>query len=150
MRQPGALHLEPIFMARNKKTLKNGFSRIVIQDLKLSARLGISEQERRKPQKIFCSIVIEFPSPPKAQITDKAQDSVCYEKICKALQNQVKGKKFHLLEKMSCDLLSFLQTEHPKLRISLALRKQNAPVKKFCKAVHYTLGPDPKDFVKRL
>lgn len=114
--------------------------RLCIKQLSLFIHLGRSSAERRAAQEIRFSIEIEFPEAPKAETTDSFKDTLCYKEVCEILGNFVKGRQFHLIEKLAGESLLVLRKKHPSARFRLTLHKINPPVKGLKGGVSYTCG----------
>lgn len=114
--------------------------RLYIKQLSLFVYLGRSSVERRTLQEIRFSIEMEFPETPKAETTDSFKDTLCYKEVCETLRNFVKGRQFHLIEKLAGESLFVLRKKHPSIRFRLTLHKINPPVKGLKGGVSYTCG----------
>ena len=62
------------------------FSSLTINDLTLPIHLGWTKAEQRKKQRVTLNLVIHLPKPPDACRTDKLDDTYCYDKIIKQIQ----------------------------------------------------------------
>lgn len=70
--------------------------------------IGCLESEHRAPQKVSFSLSIGFPSEPKACTTDRIEDAVSYDTLCKELRRVAESKKFHLIEHLAKECVSAL------------------------------------------
>ena len=76
-------------------------------------------------QEVCFTVEIQFPSSPLGEKTDRLEDTLCYEDVCDALRDFIRGRKFHLVEKMARDCLCVLQKKYPSTAICLTLHKPN-------------------------
>jgi len=113
-------------------------SRLHISELLLPVYLGYSSKERAVLQEIRLSIEVEFPKAPLGETTDELKDTVCYSKICKTLRDYVKGREFHLIEKLAGDCLSVLCKKYPSVFIQLTLYKKSPSVEGLEGGVKYS------------
>jgi FolB domain-containing protein len=81
-----------------------GMCKFVISDLALSVRLGCRPHERKKDQVVLVTIEILLKKLPVGAKTDQLEDTICYSKLVKHVQDFVEGKRFDLLEKFSRDI----------------------------------------------
>lgn len=91
-------------------------------------------------QEIQFSIEMEFPEAPKAETTDSLEHTLCYKEVCEILRSFVKGRQFHLIEKLAWESLLVLRKKHPFIRFRLTLHKTTPPVKGLKGGVFYTCG----------
>ena len=111
-----------------------------ICDFSVDVHLGCRLDEREKLQEVQFTVEIELPSPPLGETTDQLEDSLCYGEVCETLKNFVKGKKFHLIEKMAKDCLSLLEKKHPSTSIDLTVHKITPPIEGLKGGVKYSCG----------
>src|SRR5690348_6620889 len=102
---------------------------IKIKDLKLEARLGCSAEERAVPQEIRVSFELRFFEPPRATFSDDLKDTICYARISEVLKEHLKGREFHLVEKMGADFYELLKAMiEGRAELSLTVHKVRPPI----------------------
>lgn len=80
-------------------TITSGFSSVIsLNKLRISAKLGVTKEERNKPQDIDVSFRFHLQGIPKACETDNIEDTVCYHKISDLITEICSKKEFKLLE----------------------------------------------------
>lgn len=96
-----------------------------ISNLELPVYLGWSSSERRIKQVISLDITIHFLSLPKACITDKLNDTVCYSTLIQKIRDHLVGKKFNLIEHVCHELYQLTKPLLPKQSVlTLTLSKR--------------------------
>ena len=83
--------------------------------IELQVLLGVTEDERSRPQKVMASLEWEF-SPTKAVKSDDINDTIDYFTIRKTIEHFTLDKEWCLLEKMHSDLLSELKNKFPRMQ----------------------------------
>lgn len=96
-------------------------SKLTLEHLQLMVHLGVTVAERTKPQQVTLNITIKFPELP---LTDKLEDTICYDKLATAIKEFCHGKEFNLIEYMAKQLYNFIKTQiSAKHKLQLSLTK---------------------------
>lgn len=103
------------------------FTQLEINNFILSVLLGATKEERSIPQNISMDIKILFTKSPKACITDNLEDTICYDKLLKLVQEFCINKEFNLIENLAYAIYHFLQSQYPKQNFKLRICKA-API----------------------
>ena len=77
--------------------------KIIINNLKLSCRVGVPDEERKKPQTIEVDLQLARDLRP-AGVSDDVGKTVDYAAVVSALGQHVQGKEYKLLERLADDL----------------------------------------------
>ncbi len=80
---------------------------ILIEELELTARIGVPDAERAEPQRLTVSLVLE----PKNDFRDLADDltrTVDYAQVCAEVQTFVSGRQDKLLETLAHEMAEHL------------------------------------------
>jgi len=74
--------------------------KILIRGLKIRCILGVAEEERKAPQEICLDLEIftDFQRPARS---DRIEDALDYETLCRRVTEHVEGTSFHLLEALA-------------------------------------------------
>ena len=83
---------------------------INIDRLKVKTIIGCKERERRRRQKLYISLRIEYDSE-KAARTDQLGDALNYNTLAKEITAKVETTDFYLLERLADYLLEILRRE---------------------------------------
>ncbi len=103
---------------------------ILIEELELTARLGVPEEERAQPQRLTVSLVLE----PKAGFRDLADElarTIDYAAVCAELERFVSGRQDKLLETLAHEMAEYLLAKFNLRRVELELRKFILPQTRF-------------------
>ena len=98
------------------------YSRIALKKIELDVNLGWSVDERIKKQRVLIDLDITFLKPPRACLTDKLEDTFCYDQIIKLMNSSISSRKFHLIEHLTHELYNVVKATfppHTKLNIRL-------------------------------
>jgi 7,8-dihydroneopterin aldolase/epimerase/oxygenase len=98
---------------------------IGLEDLKLRCKVGVDEDERITFQDIFADVQVEVDMA-QAIFGDHLTDTIDYTAIADAMADYVNGREFHLLEKMTFELIEMLFDLFPITWVWLKLKKPQA------------------------
>lgn len=112
-----------------------------VRGILLPIRLGRSEEERLNPQQVEIDVTIRFETPPRGMVTDRLEDTVCYDALVSAIKEVVANREFSLIEYLANEILtslrSVVESEH-ELRVTV--RKVSPPVPEITKGAEFTVG----------
>ncbi len=103
---------------------------ILIEELELTARIGVPDAERAQPQRLTISLVLE----PKKSFRDLADDlarAVDYAAVCAEIQRFASGRQDKLLETLADEMAEHLLAKFALRRVELELRKFVLPETRF-------------------
>ena len=106
--------------------------KIIIRDLRARGRIGISEEERERPQDILINVELFYDSR-KAAASDDINDCVNYAAMTKKLLKAVEDNQRKTVEALAQDL-SDLCLEH-ELVTKVKLRVEKTSIVRFTSAV---------------
>jgi FolB domain-containing protein len=93
-----------------------------IEQLKVLARVGVSQAERSKRQRLVLNITL-WPARDLRDIKDSIQRTVDYSDLCQNTRNFISEQSPKLLETLANDLASHLLRKFRIRKISLEIRK---------------------------
>ena len=130
--------MRPATNIRNKaRQLQISEARIDISNLRLRTFIGFNPEEKTKQQDIVVNAEIHYRAD-QAFETDQADDALNYKIITKRMIHHIENGRFHLLEKLTADLLN-IATESE--RVSFARVKIDKPhALRFADSVSVTLS----------
>ena len=96
--------------------------RIHIEQLKIVARVGVSETERARSQRLALSITI-WPRFHADDLGDDVTKTVDYSKLCQEAKKFVQGRADKLIETLADALAEHLLRKFAIRRITVELRK---------------------------
>ena len=107
----------------------------------LPIRLGYSADERLNPQPVEIDITIRFETPPRGMVTDRLEDTVCYDGLVSAIKQVVTDREFSLVEYLANEIFTSLrnvvESEH-ELRVTV--RKVAPPIPEITKGAEFTVS----------
>ena len=107
----------------------------------LPIRIGCSADERLSPQPVEIDVTIRFETPPRGMVTDRLEDTVCYDGLVSAIKQVVTDREFSLVEYLAKEIFdslrSIVESEH-ELRITV--RKVSPPIPEITKGAEFTVG----------
>lgn len=86
---------------------------LYIEGLRVELSLGVTEEERKKPQQIEIDVQLFFPKTPLACLSDEPRDALPYAKCIDLIQAAAHKKPFQLLEHLVYEIHSSLKKELP-------------------------------------
>jgi dihydroneopterin aldolase len=96
--------------------------RIYIHELKLSAHIGVPDEERARPQRLTASITL-WPSAVFGELEDRLEKTLDYAAVCEDVKKFVRGRNDKLIETMGDAIARRLLEAFPLRRVDLELRK---------------------------
>ncbi len=101
----------------------NPFSdRIHIEQLEVSARVGVPEEERAALQRLTVSISL-WPSHEARDLADKIQNTVNYSAVADETKQFVRSESFNLIETLADGLAKHLLKIFPTQKVTVEVRK---------------------------
>ncbi|MGI8890233.1 MAG: dihydroneopterin aldolase [Chthoniobacterales bacterium] len=108
----------------------NSSDLILIEDLELSARVGVPDEERAKPQRLTVSITMEL-RVAFGGLGDDLEKTVDYSEVCLALHRFASGRSDRLIETLASGMANHLLDHFPVALVRLELRKFVLPNTRF-------------------
>jgi dihydroneopterin aldolase len=96
--------------------------RIHIEELEISARVGVPEEERSAPQRVTVSISF-WPYYEQRDLADKIENTVNYSIVAEETKNFVRDQSTNLLETLADRLATHLLKTFRIQRVTVELRK---------------------------
>ncbi len=101
---------------------KQFFDRIHIEQLELTARIGVPEKERTAPQRLTASITL-WPQQQPEELHDDIAKTVNYSKVCEETKKFVVDRSDKLIETLADRLAAHLLQLFSIQKIEIELRK---------------------------
>ena len=60
---------------------------LTIRGISLPVRIGCSAEERLDPQAVEVDFTIRFETPPRGMVTDRLEDTVCYDTLVNTIKS---------------------------------------------------------------
>jgi FolB domain-containing protein len=95
---------------------------IEINGLELGGKIGVSEEERRNPQRLVVLLRFQIASAFQ-DLNDQLDKTIDYSRVASEIQKVVASTRAHLIETLVSEIGDALMTQFPIQRIELELRK---------------------------
>jgi 7,8-dihydroneopterin aldolase/epimerase/oxygenase len=100
--------------------------RIHIEQLEISARVGVPERERAAPQRLTASITL-WPQRQAEELNDHIAEMVNYSEVCEETKKFVRDHTVKLIETLAGELATHLLQRFAIAKIEVELRKFVVP-----------------------
>ena len=101
--------------------------KVALENIRLYGYHGASENERELGQRFEIDVEIDADLS-EAVETDSMARTVNYEKVYKLVENEVVGKKYHLLETMADRIGKDILEKFGASRVMVRVRKPSVPI----------------------
>lgn len=122
-------------------------SSILIKDIQLRAKCGVTEYERSQPQPILVDLTLRCLNEPAFQ-SDQITDTVDYAAITQWVKKEGDNHTFALLESLTEHLCQTLFQHFPLTHLKIWVRKIRPPMKDFSGSVGIRLLRTRQDVVQ--
>ncbi len=103
---------------------------ILVSNLELSARIGITAREREKPQRLTVSLALH-PRREFSGLDDRIENTVEYEKICARTVSLAACEPRNLIETLAEQIAGMLLADFPLKAVEIELRKYVLPATQY-------------------
>jgi dihydroneopterin aldolase len=107
---------------------------IHIEQLEVSAKIGVTDVERAKPQRLTISITI-WPKEQFDSLRDDIARAIDYSAVCGATRDFVAARSDQLIETLAAALARYLLGAFPLREVRIELRKFVLPNTQYAAAV---------------
>jgi FolB domain-containing protein len=101
-------------------------SRITIVDLEVFYCVGVTDEERAKPQRLLLTIDINFDFT-SAAISDRTEKTINYYTVAQQLLKFGEGRSWKLLEKLATSVADMILNEHRPQAVAVEVKKFPIP-----------------------
>lgn len=85
-----------------------GYSELLIQNWCLDIKVGALAGEREAAQPVSIDIALRFAKLPAACMSDKLEETVCYDRLLSQLRADLTGREYCLIEHLAHSVVSKL------------------------------------------
>jgi FolB domain-containing protein len=105
-------------------------SKITIVDLEVNYCIGVTNQERSKPQRLLVTVdmSLDFSS---ASVSDRIERTINYQKVVDELLKFGEGRSWRLLEKLVANIAERILTEYQPETVMVEVKKFSIPQARF-------------------
>ena len=100
--------------------------KIIIADLEVFYQVGVTEEERAKPQRLLVSVEMLHNFKAVAA-TDNLAETIDYDVVCQTLLRFGDGRHWQLIETLAVDIADMLLEEFRPISITIEIRKFAIP-----------------------
>src|ERR1051326_1382697 len=101
-------------------------SRISIVDLEVFYHIGITDEERAKPQRLLITIEMDFDFS-TASLTDRVEKTINYFDVAQELLKYGEGRSWKTLEKLVANIADFIMTKFKPEAVMVEIKKFPIP-----------------------
>jgi len=101
-------------------------SRITIVDLEVHYCIGVTDEERAKPQRLLVTVEMNFDFT-SAVMSDRIEKTVNYHTVAQELLNFGKDRNWKLLERLASNIADRLATEYNLQAVMVEVKKFALP-----------------------
>lgn len=105
-----------------------------IEQLELFARVGVTEEERAKPQRLACSITL-WPKTSFETLQDDIARTIDYSAVCAAVREFVEKRSDKLIETVAAEVCQHLLEGFPLRQVRIELRKFVLPNARYASVI---------------
>lgn len=95
---------------------------VTIVDLEVFYRVGITDEERAKPQRLLLSVDMDFDFL-SAAISDRIQKTIDYNAVVQLLLKFGEGRSWKLIEKIALNIADFILAEFKPEAVLVEVKK---------------------------
>ncbi len=103
-----------------------GGDAIHIEQLQLSARVGVPERERAEPQRLVVSLTL-WPENNFGDLADDLAKTVNYSTVARAVREFIESRRDKLIETLASETAAHLLRSYPLRALRIELRKFAVP-----------------------
>lgn len=101
-------------------------SRISIVDLEVFYHIGITDEERAKPQRLLITVEMDFDFS-AAALSDRLEKTINYFDIAQELLKYGDGRSWRLLEKLAANVADLIMVKHHPEAVLVEVKKFPIP-----------------------
>ena len=105
-------------------------SKITIVDLEVSYCVGVSDEERAKPQRLLITIDLAFDFS-SAAVSDRIEKTINYQAIADDLLAFGNGRSWKLIERLATNIADEILTKYKPQSILVEVKKFSIPQARF-------------------
>lgn len=96
---------------------------LILKEIEVFSRIGVPNQERRRPQRLLISIDAKIPRVSQAARSDSLDKTVDYFEIYQGIHKISKSKPRKLLETLAEEISSFILKKFPIQQVVVKVQK---------------------------
>jgi dihydroneopterin aldolase len=120
--------------------LTNKKSSIHLRGVELHLNLGWTAEERAQKQTLLIDVLLQFPNPPKACLSDELEETYCYGTLINAMVSQTQSREFRLVEYLGAEIYQIIKTTYPTVTHAVVSVHKNLAVVNLPGTVEFQFG----------
>jgi 7,8-dihydroneopterin aldolase/epimerase/oxygenase len=105
-------------------------SKITIVDLEVAYCVGITDEERAKPQRLLLTVDMNFDFS-SAAVSDRIERTINYQHVAEGLLKFGEGRSWKLIEKLVTNVADWVLTEYKPEAVLVEVKKFSIPQARF-------------------
>src|ERR1043165_8017510 len=105
-------------------------SKITIVDLEVFFNVGVTDEERAKPQRLLVTVDLEFDFSSAAQ-SDRITRTIDYSQVARQVLKYGSNRRWKLIEKLGNDLAEMILSEFKPQGVTVEVKKFPIPEARF-------------------
>jgi FolB domain-containing protein len=101
-------------------------SRISIVDLEVFYQIGVTDEERAKPQRLLITIEMDLDFA-TASLSDRVEKTINYFDVAQELLKYGQGRNWKLLEKLAANIADFIMIKFRPEAVTVEIKKFSIP-----------------------
>jgi 7,8-dihydroneopterin aldolase/epimerase/oxygenase len=101
-------------------------SRISIVDLEVSYQIGVTDEERSKPQRLLITVEMDFDFSTAAN-SDRLEKTINYFDVAQELLKYGNNRSWKLLEKLTSNIVDFIMMRFKPETVTVEIKKFPIP-----------------------
>jgi len=101
-------------------------SKITIADLEVFYCVGVTDEERAKPQRLLLTVDMSFDFS-SASVSDRVEKTINYAKVAEDLLIFGEGRSWKLLERLVANIADMVLTHHRPQAVMVEVKKFSVP-----------------------
>ena len=110
-------------------------AKITIEDLEVSYSVGVTDEERAKPQRLLLTVEITYDAT-SAALSDRVEKSINYHEVARALLSYGQGRSWKLLERLAANLADLVLAEFSPQAVTVEVKKFAIPQARYVSVTH--------------
>jgi dihydroneopterin aldolase len=106
--------------------LKGFISKITITDLEVFYCVGVTDEERAKPQRLLVTVDMAFDIS-SAATSDRIEKTINYQQVADEVLKYGEGRNWKLIERLASNLADFILAEHNPEAVLVEVKKFVVP-----------------------
>ena len=106
--------------------LKGFISKITITDLEVFYCVGVTDEERAKPQRLLITVDMAFDFS-TAATSDRIEKTIDYQRVADKVLKYGEGRNWKLIERLASNLADYVLAEHHPEAVQVEVKKFVVP-----------------------